>query len=315
MTALDIAGPNSPFPSRRALLTAGTAAVTGAALALASAAPAHATRDRRATAERLRELERQHGARIGAFAYNVATKATVTYRATDRFPLLSLFKTLAAAAILRDKDENGETLGKRIHYTTDDLVKANSPITQKPENLAGGLTVAELCDAAIRFSDNTAGNLLLRELGGPIAITAFCRSLGDRATCLDRWEPDVNTAEPWRVEDTTTPAAIARTYGRLVLGDALPPHDRDRLTAWLLANTTSGERFRKALPPDWTIADKTGGGDYGSNNDVGIAWTPDGTPVILAVLTTKPDRDAAPNHPLVAETARILAEAVVQGSR
>lgn len=313
MTALSIANPNSPYPSRRrALLTAGTAAA--AAIALPAQAYAAPNPRHSAATARLRELERQHGARVGAFAYNVATKATVAYRATERFPVLSLFKTLAAAAILRDKDENGETLAKRVHYTTADLVKANSPITERPENLAGGLTVAELCDAAIRFSDNTAGNLLLRELGGPTAITAFCRSLGDRATRLDRWEPDVNTAEPWRVEDTTTPAAIARTYARLVLGNALPTHDRDRLTAWLLANTTSGERFRKALPPDWTIADKTGGGDYGSNNDVGIAWPPDGTPVVLAVLTTKPAQDAAYDHPLVAKTARVLAETVAPES-
>ncbi|MBB5122967.1 hypothetical protein AF335_14350 [Streptomyces eurocidicus] len=77
------------------------------------------------------------------------------------------------------------------------------------------MTVGELCDATIRFSDNLAGNLLLRELGGPTAITRFCRSIGDRTTRLDRWEPELNTAEPSRVTDTTSPRAIGRTYGRL----------------------------------------------------------------------------------------------------
>lgn len=64
--------------------------------------------------------------------------------------------------------------------------------------------------------------------------------------------------------------------------------DRDRLTAWLLNNTTSAARFRAGLPATWTIADKTGSGDYGNANDVGIAWTEAGAPVVLAVLTTKP---------------------------
>lgn len=61
------------------------------------------------------------------------------------------------------------------------------------------------------------------------------------------------------------------------------------------------------------MADKTGGGSYGSCNDVGIAWTPDGTPVVLAVLTTKPDGDAgaAGDHPLVARAAEVLAAEVV----
>jgi beta-lactamase class A len=223
--------------------------------------------------------------------------------------MMSVFKTLAAAAVLRDLDQDGETLAKRIFYTQADLDRAKgSPETGK--HLAEGMTVAELCEAAICQSDNAAGNLLLRELGGPAAVTRLCRSLGDGTTRLDRWEPDVNTCEPWRVEDTTTPLAIGRTYGRLVLGDALDAPDRRRLTAWLLANRTSSERFREGLPKDWTIADKTGAGAYGSNNDVGIAWTPDNTPIVLAVLTTKPDAAAAPDNPLVAGAAAVLAQAV-----
>ncbi|MFI6008933.1 class A beta-lactamase [Streptomyces sp. NPDC051243] len=283
---------------RRTLLTAGTAT----AAALLTSAPAHAT-----TTDRLHELERRHGARLGVFAHNLATRRTVRHRADERFPICSLFKTLAAAAVLRDLDRDGEVLAKRIHYTEADLV-ANSDETAK--HLATGMTVAELADVAIRFSDNTAGNLLLRELGGPTAITGFARSLGDPVTRLDRWETDLNSAEPWRVTDTTSPRAIARTYARLVLGDALNRPDRDLLTHWLLNNTTSANRFRAGLPKTWTVADKTGGGSYGTNNDVGIAWTEDGTPLVLAVQTTRPERDAALDHSLIVETAALLARAL-----
>ncbi|WP_037640438.1 class A beta-lactamase [Streptomyces bicolor] len=241
------------------------------------------------------------------FAHNLATGRTVRHRADERFPICSLFKTLAAAAVLRDLDRDGEVLAKRIHYTQDDLV-ANSDETAK--HLATGMTVAELADVAIRFSDNTAGNLLLRELGGPTAVTRFARSLGDPVTRLDRWETDLNSAEPWRVTDTTSPRAIARTYARLVLFDALNRPDRDLLTHWLLNNTTSANRFRAGLPKTWTVADKTGGGSYGANNDVGIAWTEDGTPLVLAVQTTRPDQDAALDHALIVETAALIARAL-----
>ncbi|QOV41068.1 class A beta-lactamase [Streptomyces ferrugineus] len=280
---------------RRTLLTAGTAT----AAALLTGAPAHATTDR------LRELERQHGARLGVFAYNVRTKQTVAHRADERFPICSLFKPLAAAAVLRDLDRDGEVLAKRIHYTAADLV-ANSDKTE--QNLATGMTVGELADVAIRFSDNTAGNLLLRELGGPTAITRFARSLGDPVTRLDRWETELNSAEPWRVTDTTSPRAIGRTYARLVLGNTLNRPDRDLLTHWLLNNTTSVNRFRAALPPTWAIADKTGGGSYGANNDVGIAWTEDGTPLVLAVQTTRPEQDADYDHALIVKATEFLAE-------
>ncbi|WP_330238693.1 class A beta-lactamase [Streptomyces sp. NBC_00525] len=303
-TALSRLTPGSP--SRRGLLALGGAGAVG--VLLAGAGTARAAAD--SATDRLCALERAYGARVGAFAYNVATGVAVRHRADERFPMLSTFKTLAAAAVLRDLDRHGEVLGKVIHYTKADCV-SDSPVTDTPEHIASGLSVARLCDAAIGDSDNTAGNLLLRELGGPDAVTRFARSLGDRTTRLDRWEPELNSAEPGRVTDTTTPFAIGRDYARLVLGKALGRRDRARLTRWLLDCRTSGTRFRAGLPPEWTVADKTGGGAYGSCNDVGIAWTPEGTPVVLAVLTTKPgDPEAAGDHQLIRTTAAVLAAAV-----
>ncbi|MGV9457183.1 class A beta-lactamase [Streptomyces sp. NPDC003635] len=272
--------------------------------AQAQAAPAGG-----ALTEQLRELEQRHSARVGVFARNMGTGETVAYRANERFPMCSLFKTIAAAAVLRDLDQDGEFLARRIRYTEKYVERSGySPRTGTADNIENGMTVAELCDATICYSDNAAGNLLLRELGGPTAITGFCRSIGDGTTRLDRWEPKLNSAEPWRVTDTTTPSAIGYTYAHLVLGDVLAPADRARLTRWLLANTTSDERFRAGLPADWTLADKTGGGSYGGNNDVGIAWPPHGAPILMAVLTTKHEQDAVADHPLVARTASLLAE-------
>ncbi|MGW1072880.1 class A beta-lactamase [Streptomyces sp. NPDC002537] len=260
---------------------------------------------------RLRRLEQEHSARLGVFAHDTATGRTVRYRADELFPMCSTFKTLAVAAVLRDLDHNGEFLAKRIRYTKDYAeATGHAPVTSKDENVANGMTVAELCDATITFSDNAAGNLLLRELGGPTAVTRFCRSIGDRTTRLDRWEPDLNSAEPGRVTDTTSPRAIGSTYERLVLGDALDQRDRRRLTGWLRANTTSTYRLRAGLPKDWIVGDKTGGGSYGTNNDVGIAWPPGRPPIVLAVLTTHDDPAAKADDPLVAGAAALLAEAL-----
>ncbi|MGP4047370.1 class A beta-lactamase [Streptomyces sp. 2A115] len=296
--------------SRRTALALGA----GAALAAATATPsAHAATKAAGDdiSHALSKLEREHSARLGVFAHNTVTGTTVRHRADEAFPMCSVFKTLAAAAVLRDLDRHGEYLDLRIRYTAEDVKESGgAPVTGLKENLANGMTVAELCHAAIAHSDNTAANLLLRELGGPTAITRFCRSIGDGTTRLDRWEPALNSAEPWRTTDITSPGAIGRTYAKLALGDALTPRDRQRLTAWLLANTTSGARFRKGLPQDWALGDKTGTGKYGTTNDVGIAWTPDGSPVVLAVLTTKADPDAPMDEPLVAETAALLATAL-----
>ncbi|MFD6972438.1 class A beta-lactamase [Streptomyces sp. NPDC059949] len=298
-------------PSRRALLTVGAGTALAAALPAGTAGAASSHGEGRVVA-RLRELERAHGVRLGVYARDTATGRTVLHRADELFPMCSVFKTVAVAAVLRDLDHDGTRLALRIHYTQQDVTDAGGgEITKLPENIAGGLTVAELCSAAIAQSDNAAANLLLRELGGPTAITRFCRSLGDRTTRLDRWEPALNSAEPARVTDTTSPRAIGRTYARLVLGDALAPRDRELLTGWMLANTTSGKRFRAGLPADWALADKTGAGSYGTNNNVGVAWPPGRPPVVLSVLTTRPEAAAPRDDALIATTAKLLADTLV----
>ncbi|MEU3493645.1 class A beta-lactamase [Kitasatospora cineracea] len=287
-----------PRPARRHLLTAAGAA----ALACALPAPAAAATTR--LADSFRQLEREHGARLGVLAHDTGSGATVRYRADEAFPLCSTFKPLAVAALMRA----GDDLSARVHYTDADVADSgHAPVTGRTRVL----TVAELCAAAIEFSDNTAANLLLRRLGGPTAVTRFCRSLGDPATRLDRWEPALNSAEPDRSTDTTTPHALARTFARLTLGDALARPHRARLTAWLRASTTGTHRLRAGLPPSWALADKTGTGSYGTANDLALAWPPHRPPLVLAVLSTRPTAPAAaPDEPLLARTAALLAAAL-----
>ncbi|WP_280685639.1 class A beta-lactamase [Kitasatospora sp. MAA19] len=297
-------------PSRRGVLSGVAATALAAVLPTGGTASAQGVSGEE-IAGRLRALEQEHSARLGVFARDTGTGRTVLYRADELFPMCSTFKTIAVSAVLRDLDRDGEFLARRIRYTEQDVEKSGyAPITGLPDNLAGGMTVADLCAAAIEYSDNTAANLLLAELGGPGAVTRFCRSIGDGVTRLDRWEPALNSAEPGRVTDTSSPRALGRTYARLALGDALEPQDRERLTGWLLGNTTSGRRFRAGLPEGWTVADKTGTGGYGTTNDVGITWPPGRGPIVLAVLATKRDAAAPADEKLVADTAALLAAAL-----
>lgn len=307
--------------SRRALLGLGAGAAVAVTAPAGVAAYASGSDGRRpdrpvgaaGLAGKMEELERTYAARLGVFARDTGTGRLVAYRAGERFPMCSVFKSLAAAAVLRDLDHDGEFLAKRIHYTQNDVDTSgpHHPVTGKPENVARGLTVAELCAAAVGESDNAAGNLLMKQLGGPTALTRFCRSLGDRTTRLDRWEPELNSAEPWRTTDTTSPRAVGTTLGHLVVGEALADADRRRLTTWLVENTTDSARFGAGLPDDWKLADKTGGGaQYGVANDVGVVWPPGRAPIVLSVLSTKYDPKGPTDDVLVAKAASLVADAL-----
>ena len=257
----------------------------------------------------LARLEARDGGRLGVSALDTGSGWALAHREDERFPMCSTFKWVAASAVLARVARGQDLLDRRIRYGATDLVPY-SPVTQP--RIAHGMTLGELCEAAVVWSDNTAANLLLSTLGGPPGITAYARSQGDDETRLDRIEPALNEAEPGDPRDTTTPRAMRQLLRRVVLEDGLDAPQREQLTAWLRGCRTGDTRLRAGLPPEWGVGNKTGAGEHGTNNDVAVIWPPRGAPIILtAYLTNSPaSRDA--QNALLAETARIVAHAVMQ---
>jgi len=252
----------------------------------------------------LAALERKFEARLGVYALATGTGATITHRADERFAFCSTFKGLAAAAVLhRNPLSHLDTV---IRYTEGDLMKS-SAITR--QHVATGMTIRQLCDAAVRYSDGTAGNLLLRDLGGPARFTAYVRSLGDTVTRMDRIEPTIAQATPGDPRDTTSPRAFGTNYRKILLGDALPTDKRTFLRHLLERNGTAAgaQRIRAGVPRGWNVADKTGTGDYGTLNDIAVVWPPNAAPLVIAIMSSKATKDAKYDQALIAEAAAHIA--------
>lgn len=262
--------------TRRELLwTASTLAVV--ACNPSSAAPANAPPRR---SSRVEEIEKQIGGRVGVFAVDTERGRTLEHRADERFAMCSTFKWVLAALVVDRAASGALSLDERIPYGKDQLLH-HAPITEM--HLAdGSMTIDALAEAAVTVSDNTAANLLLERVGGPSAFTDFCRRVGDRATRLDRVEPDLNENDVDDVRDTTTPRAMAGLARAVLTGDVLAPSARDRLTTWMRACKTGGTRLRAGFSADWSVADKTGTGERGACNDVAVATRRDRAPVIVA---------------------------------
>ncbi|MBR8321961.1 MULTISPECIES: PEN family class A beta-lactamase, Bcc-type [Burkholderia cepacia complex] len=291
---------------RTLLLAAATAPLVLTVTACASrqgAAPDEATRA--AAAATLADLERDAGGRLGVCAIDTASGRVIEHRAGERFPFCSTFKAMLSAAVLAQSVERPGLLQQRVTYTKADLVNY-SPVSEK--HVGAGMTVAALCEAAIQYSDNSAANLLMKLIGGPSAVTAYARSIGDDTFRLDRWETELNTALPGDPRDTTTPAAMAASLRVLTLGDALPAAQRAQLVAWLRGNKVGDKRIRAGVPAGWAVGDKTGTGDYGTTNDAGVIWPTSRAPIVLAVYYTQTRADARAKDDVIASVARIVAQ-------
>lgn len=288
--------------SRRKLLFASLAAP----FVLRSGSP------RASATDTLGEIERHIGGRLGVSVGVSNGPPLLGHRANERFPMCSTFKVLAAAALMAKVDAGTESLERTLPYGEHDLLKY-APVTRKALEAAGGtgrISVADACAAAVEWSDNTAANLMLGALGGPPALTAWLRSIGDDTTRLDRTEPDLNTAIPDDPRDTTTPDAMRATLERILVGPVLSPPTRAHLDGWMVAGQTGSRRLRAGLPPDWTVGDKTGSGDNGTFNDVAILRTHGQAPILAAVYLTGGTAPPADVDAAYAEIGRMIAETV-----
>jgi beta-lactamase class A len=261
-----------------------------------------------ALAPAIMRIESESGGRLGVAVLDTRTDARFGHRADERFPMCSTFKLLAAAAILARVDDGKERLERRVRFEAGDIV-VNSPVTK---NRAGGegMSLDELCEAAMTFSDNTAGNLLLAALGGPAGLTAYARSLGDTVSRLDRIEPELNEARPGDPRDTTTPVAMLANLRVLALGEALSAGSRAQLVRWLIANKTGDTRLRAGLPGGWRVGDKTGAGEQGTTNDVAVIWVPERAPAIVSVYLTQTSASAEQRNGTLAAVGRAVASAL-----
>lgn len=294
-----------PMIDRRRLLSAASL-LPLATLSLPALAKTLPASNGQVVQRRLEALEQEYGARLGVALMNVGTGAVISHRGDERFLFNSTGKVFIAAAALARVDSGEESLERRIEVKQSDLT-GWTPVTEKQIG-SPGMTVAELGQAAVAWSDNAAANLLIESIGGPAEVTAFLRGIGDATTRLDRTEPTLNEHDHEKDErDTTTPLAMMQTLRTLLLSDALSPSSRHQLAAWMIEGKTGDARLRAGMPAGWLVGEKTGTNSVGNASDIGIAWPSDRGAVIAVAYVYMPDAEKAQRDQVIAEIGKLAA--------
>ncbi|MEK3889406.1 class A beta-lactamase [Bacillus sp. FSL K6-3431] len=257
------------------------------------------------TDEKFAQLENDFDARLGVYAIDMGSNKTIEYRPEERFAFTSTYKALAAAIVL--KQNTMEELKEVITYTEDDLV-SYSPVTEK--HVGTGMTLMDISEAAVRYSDNTAGNLLFNELGGPEGFEQALRQIGDDITQADRYEPELNEFTPGDPRDTSTPKALATSLGAFAVGDILSDDKRELFTDWLLGNATGDTLIRAGSPEDWEVGDKSGAGSYGTRNDIAVVFPKNREPIVIAIMSRHDTENAKYDDALIANAAEVALNAL-----
>lgn len=245
-------------------------------------------------------------------------------RLNELFPQQSVSKTWVALTVLDQVDQGKLRLDQPVRITRDDLAVFHQPIRDRV--LANGQieeSVLSLLEQAIRASDNTANDSLLRTAGGPQAVLSFIarKNLGairfgpgermlQSGIAGIEWQQQYSIgrsfyaardAVPYATRkaaldryladpvDGASPEAIVRALAKLAKGELLSATST-RLMLDIMSRTSSGpNRLKAGVPDGWRFLHKTGTGQVLSPvstgyNDIGIMTAPDGTRYAVAVM-------------------------------
>jgi len=247
------------------------------------------------------KLENDYGVKLGIYALDTETNKEIAFHADERFAYCSTFKALIVGAIL--KQDSLEQLQQVVKYKQEDVL-SYAPVTKN--NVDKGMTIGELCNAALRFSDNTAGNLLLNHIGGPNGFKSALNQLGDNVTQPASIEPKLNENIPGDIRDTSTPRQLAIDLQAYTTGKILTDDKKKILLDWMMGNTTGNTLIRAGAPANWIVADKSGSGLYGRRNDIAIVMPPNKKPIIIAILSTHDIKEAKYDDKLIAQASKIV---------
>ncbi|HEX2210859.1 MAG TPA: subclass B3 metallo-beta-lactamase [Longimicrobium sp.] len=277
------------------------------------APPAVAAADTGALRAAVRLAERQTGGVIGVHVRHLESGETFSARAGEPFFLASVAKLPLAVHVLRQVERGRIRLGDTVRLDPSRLAWGANAFRRRV-SAGTRVTVAELLEAAVSDSDNTAANELLHLVGGPDSVTAGLRRTGFAGIRLDRDYSRLSApTERSDTRDTASPQAITDLLAALWSGRLIGPAETRRLLGWMTASRNPGGRVLAGVPPRTPVAHKTGTwmrrGDPGASavNDVGIITLPGGRGhLALAVFVRDTRVDVRAAERSVAQITRAI---------
>lgn len=292
--------------------------------------------------QQLERLTRTTDAVTGVTATHIESGRSVSVRGGEAFPMASAFKLPVAVQIMNLIDEGRLTLEKMVPLGPVDLHPGSGKLTELFFHPGVSLSVGNLMELMLVISDNTAADVMLREAGGPAAVTSRMKAMGlggirvDRSTALliSAWQGAANippekdwNREIWdklydavperehmaarRAEtrdprDTSSPDDMTRLLVKLWKRDGVSPQSSATLLEIMERCQTGKSRIRGMLPPNTPVAHKTGTLG-GVANDIGIITLPgDSGHVALSVFTKGSGRPEEVSEKAIAEIARTV---------
>ncbi len=292
--------------------------------------------------QQLEFLSRTTDAVVGVSALHIESGRYVSLHGTEQFPQASAVKVPIAVQAMALADEGKLALDKMVSLRPADVHPGSGRINDLLFHPGLALSIENIMELTIVVSDNSAADLMLREAGGPAAVTARMKSLGlngirvDRSIAMlladwgglktvppeaewnrDMWDrlldavPEAEHMAARRLQtrdprDTATPADMTKLLARIWRRDLFSPVYATKLWDVMERCQTGKSRIKGLLPQGTDVAHKTGSVG-GVVNDIGVITLPGKAGhVALAVFTKGSSRPEEVSEKAVAEISRTI---------
>ena len=279
---------------------------------------------------------------VGVSATHIESGRSVSVRGSEGFPMASAFKVPVAVQLMTMVEGGQLTLDKMVTVAPQDLHPGSGRISDLMFHPGLAMSVENLMEMMLVISDNSAADLMLREAGGPQAVTARMKALGlpgirvDRSTALlisdwvgaknippesewnrDMWDrlydavPNAQHMQARRAEmkdprDMATPDDMTKLLVHIWRKDLFTPANAEVLLGMMERCQTGKARIKGMLPTGTDVAHKTGTLG-GVANDVGVITLPNGLGhVAISVFTKASTKSEDAEEKAVAEVARTV---------
>jgi len=244
--------------------------------------------------QRVKNEISQFTGEAGIAIKDLQTRWEFSYEKAKLFPSASLAKIPLMAACFLAADHGRIKLDRNIALKLSDKLTGSGVLKDMPAGTT--FSVERLIGLMIYDSDNTATNIVTNLVGIDYLNKTF-KSFGLKNTDLSRKIADYRSRDKG-IENYTTAEDLALLLDK-IYQRKLGNKNVSNQCISMLKLTRMNDRIPKYLPPEITIAHKTGL-ENGICHDAGIVFTRKGD-FIIVVLTKHANANSAPSKEFIAK--------------
>ena len=263
--------------------------------------------------QKIKAITTTKNAVVGVAIIGNNGKDRVNINGDRHFPLQSVFKFHIALVMLAQIDAGKYSLSKKITIEKKDLLPdLYSPIREDYPN-GTTLSIAEILKYTVSESDNVGCEILLKLLGGPVAVESYFKRNDFKDLSIKINEEAQQANWDLQFQNWTTPKAANAVLAAFYYNkqNLLSPKSHDFIWNLMKATTTGKARLKGELPNNVVVAHKTGSsgtnkaGVSAAINDIGIVFLPNGQYFFISVFITNSTENEKTNDDIIARITKL----------